>query len=130
MQVNDLLPLPTMDSLTQIVLGAACGEVALGKKVGNKAMLFGAIGGTIPDLDVIIGSLFFGNEIDELAFHRGIMHSMVFACIASLVLGFILYELYNTGRRKETTNLKDWVWLFFQRRVTMWMRQKSSILCR
>lgn len=102
-----------MDSITQIVLGAACGEIALGKKIGNKAMLFGAIGGTIPDLDVIIGNLVYGNEIDSLAFHRGFMHSIVFACIASLVLGFILYELYNSGRRKDTTNLKDWIWLFF-----------------
>ena len=38
-----------MDSLTQIVLGAAVGEAVLGKKVGNKAMLWGAIAGTIPD---------------------------------------------------------------------------------
>ena len=37
-----------MDSITQIVLGAACGEAVLGKKIGNKALLFGAIGGTIP----------------------------------------------------------------------------------
>ena len=42
-----------MDSLTQIVLGAAVGEAVLGKKVGNKAMLYGAIAGTIPDLDVL-----------------------------------------------------------------------------
>ncbi|MFY0630502.1 MAG: metal-dependent hydrolase [Flavobacteriaceae bacterium] len=102
-----------MDSLTQIVLGAACGQVALGKKIGNKALLFGAIGGTIPDLDVIIGSIFYGNDIDSLAFHRGFMHSIVFACMASLVIGFIAYELYNSGKRKDTTNVKDWIWLFF-----------------
>lgn len=101
-----------MDSLTQIVLGAACGEVALGKKIGNKALLFGAIGGTIPDLDVIIGNLFFSNEIDGMAFHRGFMHSLIFASMASIALGFILYELYNTGKRKNTTSLKDWMWLF------------------
>ena len=53
-----------MDSLTQIILGAACGEAILGKKIGNKALLFGAIGGTIPDLDVFIGNLFYNNEID------------------------------------------------------------------
>jgi inner membrane protein len=46
-----------MDSLTQIVLGAACGEIAHGKKIGNKALLFGAIRGTITDLDVFIGKL-------------------------------------------------------------------------
>ena len=42
-----------MDSLTQIVLGASVGEAALGRKVGNRAMVWGAIAGTIPDLDVI-----------------------------------------------------------------------------
>lgn len=103
-----------MDSLTQIVLGAACGEVALGKKIGNKAMLFGAIGGTIPDLDVLIGHWFFNNEIDQLAFHRGFMHSILFSLIASLVIGFITSEFYNSGKkRKGTTNLKDWILLFF-----------------
>lgn len=102
-----------MDSLTQIVLGAACGEIALGKKIGNKAILFGAIGGTIPDLDVLVGSLLFGNEIDEMAFHRGIMHSVVFACIAAPVIGFLVFELYNRGKRKDSTTLKDWMWLFF-----------------
>ena len=38
-----------MDSVTQIVLGAAVGELVLGRKVGNKAILWGAIAGTIPD---------------------------------------------------------------------------------
>ncbi len=102
-----------MDSLTQIVLGAACGEIALGKKIGNKAMLFGAIGGTIPDLDVIIGGLYYANEIDSLAFHRGFMHSILFSLIGSLVIGFVVSELYNSGKRKGTTDLRDWVWLFF-----------------
>lgn len=101
-----------MDSLTQIVLGAACGEVALGKKIGNKAMLFGAIGGTIPDIDVILGNLLFNNQIDQTAFHRGFMHSIVFAIIAALVIGLIIFELYNRGSRKGTTTIKDWIWLF------------------
>lgn len=101
-----------MDSLTQIVLGAACGEVALGKKIGNKALLFGAIGGTIPDLDVI-GNFVHSNEIDKLAFHRGFMHSIPFAFIAAVIIGFLVYKLYDSGRRKDTTNLKDWIWLFF-----------------
>ena len=101
-----------MDSLTQIVLGAACGEVALGKKIGNKAQLFGAIGGTIPDLDVIIGALFYQNEIDSMAFHRGFMHSLVFAVFATVIFGFFFYEMYNKGKRKNTTHLKDWMLLF------------------
>lgn len=102
-----------MDSLTQIVLGAACGEAVLGKKIGNKALLFGAIGGTIPDLDVFVGRWFYDNEIDIMAFHRGFMHSIVFAILAAFFFGWLVHKLYNSGKRKDTTTLKSWVWLFF-----------------
>ncbi|MFC4722083.1 metal-dependent hydrolase [Geojedonia litorea] len=102
-----------MDSLTQIVLGAACGEVALGKKIGNRAMFFGAIGGTIPDLDVFVGRWLYTNEIDIMAFHRGIMHSIWFAILGAIVFGWLVFRLYNSGKRKHTTSLKDWILLFF-----------------
>lgn len=102
-----------MDSLTQIVLGAACGEAVLGKKIGNKALLFGAIGGTIPDLDVFIGSLLFSNEIDATMFHRGFMHSILFAILGAFLFGWLVYKLYNRGKRLGSTNLRDWIWLFF-----------------
>lgn len=102
-----------MDSLTQIVLGAACGEAVLGKKIGNKALLFGAIGGTIPDLDVFIGNWIYDNQIDAMLFHRGFMHSIAFAVLAAFLLGFLMYKLYNNGKRKDTTTRKDWTWLFF-----------------
>ncbi len=102
-----------MDSLTQIVLGAACGEVVLGKKIGNKALMFGAIGGTIPDLDVLVGSMLYGNEIDAMLFHRGFMHSIVFSILAAFGLGWLVYKLYNSGKRLNTTTQKDWISLFF-----------------
>jgi inner membrane protein len=102
-----------MDSLTQIVLGAACGEIALGRKIGNKALLFGAIGGTIPDLDVFIGKFLYNNEIQSMAFHRGFMHSLLFAVLAAFVFGWFAYKFYNSRKRKKTTTQKDWIWLFF-----------------
>lgn len=102
-----------MDSLTQIVLGAACGEAVLGKKIGNKALLFGAIGGTIPDLDVFIGRWIFNNEIDIMAFHRGFMHSILFSIFAAFLFGWLFYKMYNSGKRFNTTIQKDWIWLFF-----------------
>ncbi|WP_275315461.1 metal-dependent hydrolase [Tenacibaculum bernardetii] len=102
-----------MDSLTQIVLGAACGELVLGKKIGNKALLFGAIGGTIPDLDVFIGGWLYSNEIDAMAFHRGFMHSILFAVFGAFLFGWIIFKLYNKGKRSETTTLKNWIWLYF-----------------
>lgn len=113
MQINFFGIFAAMDSLTQIVLGAACGEITLGKKIGNKAMLFGAIGGTIPDLDVFIGGLIYGNKIDAMAFHRGSMHSFLFAFLAPFVFGWITHKLYDFGKRKGTTNYKNWIWLYF-----------------
>ncbi|MFB1027548.1 MAG: metal-dependent hydrolase [Flavobacteriaceae bacterium] len=102
-----------MDSITQIVLGAACGEAILGKKIGNRALLFGAIGGTIPDLDVFIGKLLFNNEIDSMAFHRGFMHSFLFAILGSIAFGALVFWLYNRGKRYGMTTQKEWMWLFF-----------------
>jgi inner membrane protein len=64
-----------MDSLTQIVLGAAVGEMLLGRQLGNKALLLGAIGGTIPDLDVIY-TFFNSDPIRQLEVHRSYSHSM------------------------------------------------------
>ncbi len=84
-----------MDSLTQIVLGAACGELAAGKKIGNRALLWGAIGGTIPDLDVL--SNFFMEPLDALAFHRGPTHSLLFNILVPLLLAWLVSQLYRTS---------------------------------
>ena len=83
-----------MDSLTQIVLGAAVGEVVLGRKIGNRAMLWGAVAGTIPDLDVMIGSLFM-NEVNGLAFHRAITHSIFFAVTFSFLIAYYTNWIYK-----------------------------------
>lgn len=87
-----------MDSLTQIVLGAAVGEVALGRKIGNRAMIWGAIGGTIPDLDVLANP--FMTDIEAMAFHRGITHSLFFTLAAPLPFGFAVHRLYHTRFHK------------------------------
>ncbi|WP_282147738.1 metal-dependent hydrolase [Algibacter lectus] len=99
-----------MDSLTQIVLGAAIGEAVLGRKVGNKAMLYGAIAGTIPDLDVFAS--FFTDTVSALAIHRGFTHSIVFSVLFAPIFGWLVsrYETYK--------NFKDWSWLFFWSFVT------------
>jgi len=102
-----------MDSLTQIVLGAACGEAVLGRKIGNKALLFGAIGGTIPDLDVFIGPWLYSNEIQAMAFHRGFMHSVIFSILGAFAFGWLTFRLYNRGKRLGSSTLKDWRVLFF-----------------
>lgn len=82
-----------MDSLTQIVLGAAVGEVVLGRRIGHRAMVWGAIGGTIPDLDVLANAVI--PEIEALAFHRAISHSFFFSIVAPLVFAFLVRAWYR-----------------------------------
>lgn len=88
-----------MDSLTQIVLGAAVGEIALGRKIGNRALIWGAIGGTIPDLDILANP--FMDDMQALAFHRGITHSLFFAVVAPLVFGGLVFKLYDSKFHKS-----------------------------
>ena len=88
-----------MDSLTQIILGAAVGEIALGKKIGNRALIWGGIGGTIPDLDVLANG--FMSSIDALAFHRSITHSIFFSITASLLFGWLVHQLYEKKIHKS-----------------------------
>lgn len=99
-----------MDSLTQIVLGAAVGEAVLGKKVGNKAMLYGAIAGTIPDLDVMAS--YFTDTTKALLFHRGFTHSIVFSLLFAPIFGWIV------SRYEKLRSFKSWSYLFFWAFVT------------
>ena len=43
-----------MDSLTQIVLGAAVGEAVAGRQVGRRALIWGGVLGALPDFDLLI----------------------------------------------------------------------------
>lgn len=96
-----------MDSLTQIVLGAAVGEAVLGRKVGNKAMLYGAIAGTIPDLDTFVG--YITDTVTAIEIHRGFSHSIVFSVLFAPVFGWIISKI----ERRSAATWKDWSWLMF-----------------
>lgn len=92
-----------MDSLTHIVLGAATGEAVLGRKVGNKSLLWGALAGSLPDFDVAITSLF--DPVQALFVHRGFSHSIIFALLVAPFLGWIASRIH------KNTSIKQWTWM-------------------
>lgn len=96
-----------MDSLTQIVLGAAVGEAVLGKKIGNKAMLYGAIAGTIPDLDILAN--YVTDTVTALEIHRGFTHSIFFSVVFAPIFGWLISKI----ERRSLANWKDWSLLMF-----------------
>ena len=95
-----------MDSLTQIVLGAAVGEAVLGKQVGSRAMLWGAIAGTIPDLDVFLR--YFTDPITSTELRRGFSHSLVFAILMAPIMGWIANKIH----KKRAIGYRPWTKLF------------------
>lgn len=90
-----------MDSISQAALGAVVGETVLGPKVGNRALIWGAATGTIPDLDVLFYPLM--DEISRLGWHRGISHSLLLNFALAPVLGWAMARV-NGGR----ASVREW----------------------
>ena len=95
-----------MDSLTQLAFGAAIGEAVLGKKLGNKAVLWGAAAGSLSDMDVIAGM--FLDTPDRLLFHRGFSHSLVFIVLATLFFAWVFSKIY----KQKPISRKEWLSYF------------------
>lgn len=95
-----------MDSFTQIVLGIAVAEVCAGKVLKNRVFLYGAVLGTIPDLDVVVGK--FLNPIDGVMIHRGMSHSLLFFLLLSPLLGWCITRI-----EKQRISIKRASWMAF-----------------
>ena len=79
-----------MDSLTQALLGASLSGVVAGRKYGAKAVIVGAICGTLPDLDVLIDN---GDPVADFVMHRGFSHSLIVLTCLSPIIVWLLSRL-------------------------------------
>ncbi len=103
-----------MDSVTQAVLGASVGELFLGRKLGNRAMAWGAAIGTLPDLDVV-SRLFLSHEVYGLIYHRGLSHSILLTIVLPFLLAFLAQSYYARRINQIPTvqNVFAGFWLVF-----------------
>ena len=85
-----------MDSITQAALGAAVGEMMLGRRLGNRALAWGALFGTAPDLDALFAPFF--SNATNLWWHRGPSHSLVVMIAASWLLAPWLAKLWKRDK--------------------------------
>jgi inner membrane protein len=83
-----------MDSITHIALGACMGEAFLGKKLGKKAMLWGAVTHSMPDIDFVAS--FWLDPASNLLAHRGFTHSILFCGVITLVFTFSALRLHRS----------------------------------
>ncbi len=96
-----------MDTFTQIALGSAVGIAVMGKRTSlAKAALWGAVCGTLPDLDVLIDH---GDPIRDMTFHRAGSHSLFWLTLAAPALAWLISKIH-----REQTQFPRWclaVWL-------------------
>lgn len=79
-----------MDSITQALLGASVQASLLGRWQGRKSLLYGAMLGTLPDLDVLID---FGDAVANTAYHRGFSHSLFVLSVLAVVLTWLIRRI-------------------------------------
>ncbi|MCT9810278.1 metal-dependent hydrolase [Acidovorax sp. Be4] len=86
-----------MDSVSQIALGSAVAIATMGRRTAVwKAALWGAVAGTLPDLDVFID---YGNALANMVNHRGNSHSLLYLLVFSVGLGWGIARLHGESRQ-------------------------------
>ncbi|TMI75786.1 MAG: metal-dependent hydrolase [Bacteroidetes bacterium] len=95
-----------MDSLTHIAVGACVGEAFFERGFGKKALFWGALAQSIPDIDFISG--FWLDTSEQLLAHRGFTHSILFGLL--IVPAFAMTA--DRVHRPHDILFKKWL-LFF-----------------
>jgi inner membrane protein len=99
-----------MDSLTQIALGSAVGVAVMGRRTAVwKAALWGALAGTLPDLDVVIDH---GNPVLNMVRHRAESHSLFYLTLLAPLLAWVVARLHGEAPLFKRWWLAIWLVLF------------------
>ncbi|OZI70732.1 metal-dependent hydrolase [Bordetella genomosp. 12] len=89
-----------MDSVTQAVLGAGIQATLLGRWQGRRALVYGALLATLPDLDVVIA---YPDPVSSMTYHRGFSHSVFVLTALAAVMTWLIRKRwpaapYTAGR--------------------------------
>ncbi len=90
-----------MDPLTHGLLGASIGQALCGKALGRRALVWGAVLGMAPDLDVLASPT---GPLAEWIWHRGPTHGLWVGPVVGPLLGYALW-------RRKGGALRAWLGL-------------------
>lgn len=84
-----------MDSLTQIALGSAVTVATMGRRTAVwKAALWGALAGTLPDLDALIDH---GDAVLNMVLHRAESHALFYLTLFAPLMALAVARLHREG---------------------------------
>lgn len=95
-----------MDTTTHVALGACLGELLANQKIGKKALVFGALAQSVPDIDFVL-SIWLEPSANVLA-HRGFTHSFLFAFLVVPILAWAAQRGWGSTK----TTFKFWLTFF------------------
>jgi inner membrane protein len=100
-----------MDSLSQLALGAAVGVAVMGRRTAVwKAALWGAVAGTLPDLDAFINH---GDPVSNMTLHRAHSHGLFWLTLLAPLLGGLAARVHG-----EQARWRRWGWAMWLALVT------------
>ncbi len=82
-----------MDSLTHIAIGSCIGVLYFEKGFGKKAMFWGALSQSIPDIDFIAATWL--STPEALLAHRAFTHSLFFLIIAAVFFSLLAEKIHR-----------------------------------
>ena len=91
-----------MDNLTHAALGAALGSALGERSLGPRVLVWGAVAGNLPDLDIL--AIPFLGPLAELRFHRGVTHALWFCPLVGAALG-----LWAARRGRSPGDARAWM---------------------
>lgn len=103
-----------MDSLTQVVLGGCVAAAAVPPAHRRKALLAGAVLGTLPDLDGIPLALMGADVVTAVTWHRGPSHSLPVLAL----LGWLLWGLLRRVWQPVREAPRPWLWAIWLALIT------------
>lgn len=96
-----------MDSITQAALGAAVGVAVMGRRTAIwKSAAWGALAGTIPDLDVLIDH---GDPVRNMVMHRAESHSLFWLSVLSVPLAALVARVSREWSIRRRWWLAIWL---------------------
>jgi len=106
-----------VDTLTQGLLGATVGQAGYGRVLGGRAVLWGAVGGLLPDLDMVTAA---AGPMSGWLHHRGVTHALWVGPVVGPALGWMMWrwQMWRSARVAKAASsslpppLSAWVGLF------------------
>lgn len=86
-----------MDPVSQAVVGATAAQVFLTDRLGKQAFACGAVGGLLPDLDVLIRST--SDPLLAVEMHRHFTHALALVPIGGLIAALPFLSMRDNRRR-------------------------------